>query len=63
MHKDFAKDTNHNVHYETFWKYIQKKKHKFCQTSTLNCDQCLAFEEHEHRFPDYDPECERAYYK
>ena len=58
MHKDFAKDTNHSVHYETFRKYIQKKNISFTKQGTLNCDQCLAFEEHEHRFPDYDPDCE-----
>ena len=35
MHKDFAKDTNHNVHYETFWKYNQKKNISFAKQVLL----------------------------
>ena len=30
----------------------------FTKQGTLDCDQCLAFDEHEHRFLDYDPECD-----
>ena len=57
MHRKFAKDTNHNVHYVTSEIYSEKNI-SFTKQGILNCDQCLAFEEHEHRFPDFDPECE-----